>query len=212
MQCFNAIGYNMDRDLYIYGAGGHAKVVAATARLLGYQVKGFCEDHSVRIGELFFGAPIVPFEQIPHGANVFIAFGNNSVRYQKITELKKTFNIPTLIHPSAQVASDIKIGCGCFIEALSNIDPDCQLGTGCILNKLSNISHDSVVGAGTHVAGGVIVAGNVNIGKCCCIGIGSRIIEKITIGDNVTVGAGAVVIRDLPANVIAVGVPAKIIK
>lgn len=205
------MGYNMDRDLYIYGAGGHAKVVAATARLLGYQVKGFCEDHSVRIGELFFGAPIVPFEQIPHGANVFIAFGNNSVRYQKITALKEIFNIPTLIHPSAQISAGSEIGCGCFIAALSNIDPDCRIGDGCILNNLSNISHDSVVGDGTHVAGGVSSAGEVAIGMCCCIGIGSRIIEKISIGDNVIIGAGAVVISNLPSGVTAVGVPAHII-
>ena len=201
----------MDKTLYIYGAGGHAKVVAATARLLGYQVKGFCEDYSARIGELFFGAPIIPFEKIPHGANVFIAFGNNAVRYQKVSELKMIFNIPTLIHPSAQVASNVKIGCGCFIAALSNIDPDCRIGDGCILNNLSNISHDSVVGDGTHVSGGVSSAGEVAIGRCCCIGIGSRIIEKISIGDNVIVGAGAVVIRNLPSDVTAVGVPAHII-
>lgn len=202
----------MDKTLYIYGAGGHAKVVAATARLLGYEIKGFCEDSTARTGQPFFGSLIIPFDDIPVGSNIAVAFGNNIIRHQKVMELKENYHLPTLIHPSAQVAEGVQLGVGCFIAALSNIDPDCQLGTGCILNKLSNISHDSVVGAGTHVAGGVIVAGNVNIGKCCCIGIGSRIVEKITIGDNVTVGAGAVVIRDLPANVIAVGVPAKIIK
>ena len=202
----------MSKDIYIYGAGGHAKVVAATARLLGYEVKGFCEDSTDRIGQVFFDSEILPFTDIPAGTNIAVAFGNNSVRYQKVMELKEKFNLPTLIHPSAQIAERAEIGIGCFIAALSNIDPDCKIGDACIINKLANVSHDSVIGAGTHVSVGAAIAGNVTIGKCCCIGIGSRIIEKISVGDQVIVGAGAVVIRNLPSNVTAVGVPAKIIK
>lgn len=202
----------MSKTLYIYGAGGHAKVVAATARLLEYEIKGFCEDSPDRVGQPFFGSFIIPFSDIPIGGDIAVAFGNNIIRYQKIVALKKYYHLPTLIHPSAQVAKEVQFGDGCFVAALSNIDPDCRIGDACIINKLSNVSHDAEIGAGTHVSVRVAIAGNVSIGKCCCIGIGSSIIERISIGDRVIVGAGAVVIRDLPASVTAVGIPAQVIK
>ena len=66
------------------------------------------------------------------------------------------------------------------------------------------------IGAFTHVSPGVNLAGEVNIGKSCWIGIGSSVIHKLTIEDNVIVGAGAVIINDIPANVTVVGCPAKV--
>ena len=52
----------------------------------------------------------------------------------------------------------------------------------------------------------------VHIGRNCWIGAGVVIIPGITIGDNVVIGAGSVVTKDLPANVIAVGNPCKILR
>lgn len=56
------------------------------------------------------------------------------------------------------------------------------------------------------------VSGEVTVGECTFIGTGASIINQITIGDNTVIGAGAVVIRDIPSDVTAVGVPAKIVK
>ena len=58
----------------------------------------------------------------------------------------------------------------------------------------------------------VNVSGNVKISYGVEIGVGSQIIEKKKIGENTILGAGAVVIDDIPANCTAVGVPAKVIK
>jgi len=51
-----------------------------------------------------------------------------------------------------------------------------------------------------------------SIGNCVDIGAGAKVLGNITIGDNVQIGANAVVISDVPSNSIAVGVPAKIIQ
>ena len=200
------------KELFIYGAGGHAKVVAATAELCGYAVCGFFEDGNDHVGDLLLGKPVLPIEKVPEGASVFLAFGNNVVRLQKGIELRKRFHIPAIIHPSAQVSKYAIIGEGVFVGALANIDPDCRIGDFCIINKLSSVSHDSSVGNGTHVSVNALIAGSVGIGQCCCIGIGSRIIEKKKVGDFTTIGAGAVVINDIPDNATAVGCPARIIK
>lgn len=52
----------------------------------------------------------------------------------------------------------------------------------------------------------------VRIGRNCWIGAGALIMPGITIGDNVVVGAGSVVTKDLPSNVVAVGNPCRILR
>lgn len=52
----------------------------------------------------------------------------------------------------------------------------------------------------------------VRIGNCVWLGAGSIVLPGVTIGDNTVVGAGSVVTKDLPANVVAVGNPAKILR
>ncbi|MCQ2378323.1 MAG: acetyltransferase [Victivallaceae bacterium] len=202
----------MSKKIYIYGCGGHAKVAASTARLCGYEIAGFWEDSDARADEDFFGSKIVAFDDVPRGALIFIAFGDNRMRLQRGRTLQNDFRIATIIHPSAQIAEHVKIGCGSYVGALANIDPDVEIGEFCIVNKLVNVSHDSVIGNGTHVSVGSAVAGGVWVGECCCIGMGSRIIERKSIGNNTVIGAGAVVIHDIPSNVVAVGTPAKVIK
>ena len=200
------------KKLYIYGAGGHAKVVAATAELCGFTVCGFFEDGDERVGDVFFGKPIVSFKDIPERSFVFVAFGNNRIRLQKGKELQENYLIPSIIHPSAQISKQTKIGNGVYIGALANVDPDCDIEDFCIINNHASVSHESNIGKGTHVSVGVSLAGHTTIGQCCCIGIGSKVKEQITIGDYSLVGAGTVVIHDVPSNVTVVGCPARIIK
>jgi len=203
---------SMSKMLYIYGCGGHAKVVAATARLCGYQIAGFWEDTSERVGTDFFGSRIVRFEDVPLGSNIFVAFGNNKVRLEKGLQLQKKFHTPTLIHPSAQIAEGVKIGKGSYVGALANIDPDCLIGDFCIINNCANVSHDSVLYDGCHVCGGVQLAGHSTIGECAMMGIGSCMIEEHSVGADAIIGAGSAIIKDIPTKTVAVGSPAKVMK
>lgn len=81
-----------------------------------------------------------------------------------------------------------------------------------IINLGSIVSHDTKIGCYGTLNPGVNLAGNISIGEGCYLGIGASVIQGITIGSWTTVGAGAAVVRDLPDNVTAVGVPAKVIK
>ena len=202
----------MAKDIYIYGAGGHAKVVAATARLCGYVIRGFWEDSESRIGTDFFGSHIIAYENIPAGANVFVAFGDNEVRFDKGRKMETRFHIPTLIHPSAQIAEDAKLEEGCYVGAFVNLDPACTIGAFSIINKFVNVSHDAKIGNGCHVSVGSIVAGNCIIDDFAFLGIGTRVIPHVHIGSRSIIGAGAVVVRDIESDATAVGCPARIIK
>lgn len=202
----------MPKRIYIYGAGGHAKVVAATARLCGYEIAGFWEDSSEHVGKSFFGSNIISFESIPPDANIFIAFGDNSERHKKGKMLERDFQIVTIIHPSAQIADGVMIGQGCYIGALSNIDPGCIIEKFCIVNNGANISHDTILHTGCHICGGSQLAGHCSVGQRSMIGIGSCMKEDSIVGDDAIIGAGSTIINDIPAGVMAYGTPARPVK
>ena len=202
----------MSEVIYIYGAGGHAKVVAATARLCGYKIGGFWESDATRVGENFFGSKVIDFSDVPLGANIFIAFGNNEIRLQEGRKLSRNYKIPNLIHPAAQVSAEAKMGIGNYIGALVNIDPDCSFGSFCLINNGANISHDTLIEDGCQLCPHCAVAGACRIYENAFIGLGSCIIEKKTVGRKSIIGAGAVVISDIADSTTVAGVPARVIK
>ena len=72
------------------------------------------------------------------------------------------------------------------------------------------LGHDSVYGDYCVINPGVNVSGKVHVKECCDLGTGSKIIQQLTVGPNTVIGAGAAVIRDVPADCLAVCVPAKV--
>lgn len=197
--------------LFIYGAGGHATVVAEAARLLGWEIGGFVEDSSSRYGEILAGVEVIPPADLPEGAAVAVAFGDCAKRLALGNWLKTAgFHLPALVHPAACVATGVSLGDGCFVGALANIDPGCRIGSLSIINNQAGVCHGSEVGVGSHICPGSILAGNVVTGEVCWIGLGSRVIEKIRIGNGVFIGAGSTVVKDLPDGVRAWGNPARV--
>jgi acetyltransferase-like isoleucine patch superfamily enzyme len=77
------------------------------------------------------------------------------------------------------------------------------LNTGC------TIDHHNVIGCHVHIAPGVHLGGDVEIGDCSLIGIGASVKPGMRIGKSVTVGAGSVIIHDIPDHQTVAGVPAR---
>jgi sugar O-acyltransferase (sialic acid O-acetyltransferase NeuD family) len=105
-----------------------------------------------------------------------------------------------------------KISYGCNIMPGTVITNDISLGKGCLINLNCTIGHDSIIGDFVEMSPGVHVSGHCNIGSYCNIGSNSTILPKVSLGKNVIVGAGSVVIKDVPENCLVVGVPAIIKK
>ena len=198
--------------VYIIGCGGHAKVVLETLRQLHYHVAAIFDDDFKKHGMLLHGIPVAgSVERIVEHPRLpaVIAVGDNCVR-QRIAD-QYDLDWLTLIHPFSFVASSATLGVGAVVFAGAVVQSDAVIGDQAIINTCASVDHDCQLGRFVHVAPGARLAGGVVVGDKTLIGIGAVVIPERRIGARSIVGAGAVVTRDLPADVTAVGIPARII-
>jgi sugar O-acyltransferase (sialic acid O-acetyltransferase NeuD family) len=200
----------MTDTIAVVGAGGHAKVVIATAQEMGVRVSGVYDDDPSLLHRSVLGVPVRGAVGVAiHGDTpVVLAIGDNLTRRRIGTAGSCPYAV--LIHPRAYVHPSVRLGEGTVVFAAAVIQPDTVVGRHCIVNTASSIDHDSVLGDYVHVAPGSHLAGNVTLGDGVLIGVGSSIIRGARIGDWSTVGVGSVCVRDLPEHVVAYGSPARV--
>jgi acetyltransferase EpsM len=208
------------QKLVIWGASGHALVVADAARLGdAYEIIGFIDDvHPERRGEEFCGAKILggrdQLDALPKG-DCKLIFGIGDCRARlELSEFArgKDFQLATVIHPSALVAGDASVGYGTVMLAGAIVNPAARVGENVIVNTSATVDHECMIGDGAHIGPGVHLGGRVHVGRAAWVGIGATVKDRVIIGTEVVIGAGAVVVSDIPDGVLAYGVPAQVIK
>jgi acetyltransferase EpsM len=207
--------------LVIWGASGHALVVADILRLCGdHQIVGFIDDVNLdRQGREFCGATILGGqEQLDKLSQkgikkIIFAFGNGEARL-RLSRLarQKGFDLVTAIHPRAIIANDAIIGSGSVIVGGAVINPGVKLGENVIVNTSASVDHECIVEDGVHICPGVHLGAGVSLGRASWIGIGATIKDRVTIGAGALIGAGSVVLNDIQENAVAYGVPARVVR
>jgi len=202
------------KNIAILGASGHGKVIAEIAELSGFDKIAFFDDNK---NEKFFESWEIHgnTESLISKLSVFdaciVSIGDNKIRMEKINLLlSNNANIISLIHPLASVSKYSKIQKGSVVMAGAVINSFASIGIACIINTNSTVEHDCSIGDGVHISPNVAIAGGVSIGYESWIGIGSSVKQNVTIGSHVTLGMGSVLLEDLPNNINAFGVPAKV--
>jgi sugar O-acyltransferase (sialic acid O-acetyltransferase NeuD family) len=205
------------QKIIILGTNDYAHVVAEiVAETPGLQMEGFIEnlDRS-KCDKTLSGLPVYWIDDAaPLAADCFavccLATVNRSRFIQQARKLG--FRFATVIHPTARVPASAVISEGCILEPGAILSTNTQLGAHVRINRGATIGHDTSLGDYCTVQPGVNIAGKCCLGSGVYVGIGATVVDNLTIGNLTVIGAGAVVINDLPDKVLAVGVPAKIIK
>jgi sugar O-acyltransferase (sialic acid O-acetyltransferase NeuD family) len=196
-------------SIVVIGAGGHGKVVVATALAAGFEVRAVIDSDSKTWGRDLLGVRVTGPDALSDGTAAVLAIGNNVTRRQLAH--RHACRWTTVIHPNALVHPTARVGEGTVIFAGVIVQPDTIIGAHCILNTGASLDHDNTLGDFVHVAPGAHTAGNVTLEEGAFLGIGVSVIPGRRVGAWSTVGAGAAVVHDIPPNVTAVGVPARTI-
>jgi len=210
------------KNIIIFGASGHGSVVLDIVESEGrFQPVGFIDSYK-RKGTRKNGYEILGNEfDLPfliEKWNIFggiVALGDNWLRAQLVQRIEKIspgFRYVSAVHPTAHIGRDVHIGAGTAIMPRTVINTNARVGKHCILNTGSVLEHDGRMENYASLAPRACTGGNVSLGYCTAVSMGTNIIENISIGAHSVVGAASLVLQSIPGNVLAYGNPAKIIR
>lgn len=211
------------KNLYIIGAGGFGREVAWLVERINsaceeWNLKGFIDDnesiHNITEGGYKVLGGCDYLIELEEDAWVCCAVGNAVVREKIIAKLSNYKHIKwaILIDPSVIKSEKVEIGEGTIICAGTILTVDLKIGNHVIINLDCTIGHDDIIEDFVTIYPSVNVSGNVFVGRNVELGTGTQIIQGKRIGRYTIVGAGSVVVKDLPEKCTAVGSPAKPIK
>lgn len=209
-----------NRRILVYGAGGHGKVIADIV-LSGnqHELVGFIDDGKGLRGTRVLGVPVVGDGEWLHEHGrindicIALGVGDNRKR-RELAQKCTTWNleIVTLVHPQSTVSSSAILGNGTVVMGGAVVNPQAKIGLGVIVNTGAIVEHDVEIGDYAHISPNASLGGASWAGPLVHMGIGSVLLPGVRVGAGSIIGAGAVVLKDLPADVVAVGVPAKILR
>lgn len=207
-------------DLIIIGAGSVGGHVASNLHYYTseYNLIGFLDDDTSKIGKYFVEYPVLgnidAIKNYPSSIAIVIGIAFPIIKFNIIRKIKDYgyTNFPSFISKSTWVSKSVSIGEGSIIYPGVTINYNCLIGNFAIINMNCSIGHDCTLEDFVSLAPGVLLGGNTTIGHATQMGIGSKSIQGINVGQNCIVGAGAVIVKEVPNTVVVVGNPAKIIK
>jgi sugar O-acyltransferase (sialic acid O-acetyltransferase NeuD family) len=212
----------MPQRIVIVGSSGHAKVVAEIVEREAKCTIAGLIDSFRPAGESAFGYRILGSEQALGAlmasdgiTGALIAIGDNWQRARmagSISKLAPRLAFVSAVHPSAALARDVSLGAGSVVMPGAVVNPGATLGQHCIVNTGATVDHDCGLADFASLAPGAVLGGRVGIGECAAVMLGAQVIHGRRIGAHAVVGAGALVLEDIPEHAVAYGAPARVVR
>lgn len=186
----------MSKQLVVYGAGGHGKVVAEILAASGRKVVAFIDDDAALSRSTVLGFPVFAAEEWLSsnvGAEVALGIGSNHARERAAARVQDHgLTLVRAIHPVAVIARTAKIAAGVVIMPTAVLNPECEIGEGAIINTAAVVEHDVVIGRYAHLSPNSAVGGGARIDAFAHIGMGANVLPGKRVGAGCVIGAGAV--------------------
>jgi sugar O-acyltransferase (sialic acid O-acetyltransferase NeuD family) len=206
------------KNAIIVGAGTYGQVYTEYLKNT-YNIIGYIDDNESLIGEKINNIEVLGdrkflFNHIDKNTSIFVPIGNNEIRVDLLQQLTNMgFSTPSFIHPNTIIHDSVQMGKAVYILPGTNIMPCSILKSYIMISVGVNISHHAIIEDGCFFSFGTNIGASIHIQSQTYIGISSTIMTGVkNIGKNTLIGAGAVVIKDIPDNAVVAGVPAKILR
>lgn len=205
------------KELILVGGGGHCRSCIDVIEQEGKFTIAGIVDRPEQVGQSVLGYPIIGSDQdlpvlIKRYTYFLITIGQLKTAalrqrlYLELLDLGAAF--PVVVSPLAYCSPHSKAGAGTIVMHQALLNAGAEVGVNCIVNNKALLEHDVTVGDHNHLSTGCILNGDVTVGTGCTIGSRAVTLQGICIADQVIVGAGAVVHRNIEEAGIYVGVPA----
>lgn len=205
----------MEGNVIVFGAGGHA--VSVVDAILASKIRPafILDDDPKKKGQQLLQIPVRGALKELNNAelarySVVVAIAVNSIRKRVVQVLsERGAKFTGVRHPSALISANAVIDptaqilAGAIVNAGATVSAHAVLNTGCV------VEHDARVETFTHIGPGAVLAGAVVIEDGAFVATGAKVCPFVRVGRSSTLGAGAVALKDVPAECLAVGVPAR---
>ena len=205
----------------IIGAGTYGEVYLAYLQEAGVDIVGFLDDNKDLHGSLVKGVRVLGGTDLLSSLRdtyqveaVYCPIGNNKLRVRFLSLANQLgYQTPNYIHPSAIISPSVVIGKGVYVLLNTSIMPYVTIQDYVMISMNVNIAHHSVLEEGTFISTGVNFGASIVAHKYSYVGISATIMTGIkNLGEDCLVGAGAVIIKDVPDKAVVAGVPAKVLR
>jgi sugar O-acyltransferase (sialic acid O-acetyltransferase NeuD family) len=211
----------MERIILI-GGGPHAEVIADIIEAeKRFELAGIT-DTNRRVGDRFLDYEVIGEQDrlrdlvARHDLHSgIVAVGDNYLREKVVRLIREQipdFRFETAIHPSAAIARDVEIGEGSVIMAGSVVNIKARVGRFCIINTRSSLEHRSEMADFSSLSAGVTTGGFFKLGRYSALALGVTAIDHVSVGENVVVGSGSLLIKDTEDHVMMYGSPARVVR
>lgn len=207
-------------QIIVIGGSDQGRQVIDAIRARGFHTVVGVLDRALAPGTMVADVPVLGSDDdlSTHAAEVgadefVVAIGDNATRGRILDrELAAAPHLQaaTIVHPAAVVGHGATLHAGSILLAGAVVGNGTTIERGVLLGVHSSVDHDGFVAHHASLGPGATTGGNVRIGHGTAIGLGANIVHGVTIGNDTVVGAGALVLEDLPALVVAYGVPARV--
>lgn len=205
----------------IIGAGTYGEVYLAYLQEAGVEIVGFLDDDPKYVGQKVRGIPVLgdvsrlnDLKQTEKIDAVYCPLGNNRLRVKFLTMAKELgYQTPCFIHHTVCLSPDVTIGEGVYILLGTTIMPHTVIKDYVMISMGVHLAHHNILEKGVFLSTGCNFGASIHAREYAYCGISSTIMTGIhELGEDCLIGAGAVVIRDVPDRAVVAGVPAKVLK